>query len=329
MSEMTYRTLGRSGLRVSTVGLGCNNFGRPGTATETQEGTDRVLHAAIDAGITLLDGADIYGYAYGRSETLMGHALKGRRDEVVLATKFGHADYDSPVPHWGAKGSRRYIRLAVEGSLRRLQTDWIDLYQFHTPDPLTPIEETLAALHELVDEGKIRYYGHSNFAAWQLVQADFIAERDGHPRFVSTQNEYSLLVRGADTELLPAATASGVGLLPYFPLHNGLFTGKFTRDGGPADTRIMRQRPHLVENAPWDAMDAYAAFCADRGIGMLDATIGWLLSRPSLTSVIAGATTPEQVVQNAGAADSWTPSPDDLAAIDALFPPGSGGLTSY
>ncbi|WP_168915514.1 aldo/keto reductase [Microcella flavibacter] len=329
MSDMTYRTLGRSGLRVSTVGLGCNNFGRPGTATESQEGTDRVLHAAIDAGITLLDGADIYGYAYGRSETMMGHALKGRRDEVVLATKFGHADYDSPLPHWGAKGSRRYIRLAVEGSLRRLQTDWIDLYQFHTPDPLTPIEETLAALHELVDEGKIRYYGHSNFAAWQLVQADLLAERHGHPRFVSAQNEYSLLVRGADAELLPAAEASGVGLLPYFPLHNGLFTGKFTREGGPADTRIMRQRPHLVANAPWDAMEAYAALCADRGVGMLEATIGWLLSRPSLTSVIAGATTPEQVVQNAGAADAWTPSLEDLDAIDAIFPPGSGGLTSY
>ena len=329
MSDMTYRTLGRSGLRVSTVGLGCNNFGRPGTATESQEGTDRVLHAAIDAGITLLDGADIYGYAYGRSESMMGEALKGRRDQVVLATKFGHADYDSPLPHWGAKGSRRYIRLAVEGSLTRLQTDWIDLYQFHTPDPLTPIEETLAALHELVDEGKIRYYGHSNFAAWQLVQADLLAELHGHPRFVSTQNEYSLLVRGADAELLPAAEASGVGLLPYFPLHNGLFTGKFTREGGPADTRIMRQRPHLVENAPWDAMEAYAAFCADRGIGMLQATIGWLLSRPSLTSVIAGATTPEQVAQNAGAADAWTPTPADLAAIDAIFPPASGGLTSY
>lgn len=329
MSDMTYRTLGRSGLRVSTVGLGCNNFGRPGTATESQEGTDRVLHAAIDAGITLLDGADIYGYAYGRSESMMGEALKGRRDQVVLATKFGHADYDSPLPHWGAKGSRRYIRLAVEGSLTRLQTDWIDLYQFHTPDPLTPIEETLAALHELVDEGKIRYYGHSNFAAWQLVQADLLAELHGHPRFVSTQNEYSLLVRGADAELMPAAEASGVGLLPYFPLHNGLFTGKFTREGGPADTRIMRQRPHLVENAPWDAMEAYAAFCADRGIGMLQATIGWLLSRPSLTSVIAGATTPEQVAQNAGAADAWTPTPADLAAIDAIFPPASGGLTSY
>ena len=329
MSEMTYRTLGRSGLRVSAVGLGCNNFGRPGTATETQEGTERVLHAAIDAGITLLDGADIYGNAYGRSETLMGHALRGRRDDVVLSTKFGHADYDSPVPSWGAKGSRRYIRLAVEGSLRRLQTDWIDLYQFHTPDPLTPIEETLAALHELVDEGKIRYYGHSNFAAWQLVQADLLAELHSHPRFVSTQNEYSLLVRGADIELLPAAEASGVGLLPYFPLHNGLFTGKFTRDGGPDDSRIMRQRPHLVTNAPWERMDAYAVFCAERGTGMLEATIGWLLSRPCLTSVIAGATNAQQVAQNAAAADAWTPDAADLATIDEIFPPGSGGLTSY
>lgn len=328
MSEMTYRTLGRSGLRVSSIGLGCNNFGRPGSATETQEGTTRVLHAALNHGITLLDGADIYGYAYGRSETMMGEALKGRRDEVVLATKFGHADYDSPIPHWGAKGSRRYIRLAVEGSLRRLQTDWIDLYQFHTPDPATPLEETIAALDELVDEGKIRYFGHSNFAAWQLVEADLLAELHGHERFVSAQNEYSLLTRGADRELLPAAAARGVGVLPYFPLYNGLFTGKFTRGGGPADSRIMRQRPHLVENAPWDRMEAYAAFCAERGVGMLEATVAWLLSRPAIASVIAGATTPEQIAQNAAAADAWQPTPDDLAEIERIFPTNDV-LTSY
>jgi 1-deoxyxylulose-5-phosphate synthase len=328
MSQMTYRTLGRSGLRVSSVGLGCNNFGRPGSATESQEGTDRVLHAAIDHGITLLDGADIYGYAYGRSETMMGHALRGRRDQVVLATKFGHADYDSPLPHWGAKGSRRYIRLAVEGSLRRLQTDWIDLYQLHTPDPLTPITETIAALDELVDEGKIRYFGHSNFAAWQLVEADLRAELIGSERFISAQNEYSLLTRGADRELLPAAVAHGVGVLPYFPLYNGLFTGKFTRDGGPADSRIMRQRPHLVQNAPWDRIESYARFCDERGIGMLEATIGWLLSRPAIASVIAGATNPEQIAQNAAAADAWAPTGEDLAAIEEIFPTNDA-LTSY
>ncbi len=322
MTTMTYRTLGRSGLRVSAVGLGCNNFGRPGSATETQDGTDRVLHAALDHGITLLDGADIYGHEYGRSETMMGHALRGRRDEVVLASKFGHVDYESPIPHWGAKGSRRYIRLAVEGSLRRLQTDTIDLYQFHTPDPLTPLEETLAALHELIDAGKVRYIGHSNFAGWQLARADLLAELHGHPCFISAQNEYSLLRRGADRELLPAAAELGVGFLPYYPLYNGLFTGKFSREGGPADTRIMRQRPHLVETAPWDRIEALEAFCAARGIGMLEATIGWLLSRPALASVIAGATTAEQVAQNAAAVNAWTPTEEDLAEIDALFPPG-------
>jgi len=322
MTTMTYRPLGRSGLRVSAVGLGCNNFGRPGSATETQEGTNRVLHAAIDHGITLLDGADIYGYEYGRSERMMGEALKGRRNDVVLATKFGHADYPSPIPHWDAKGARRYIRLAVEGSLRRLQTDTIDLYQLHTPDPLTPLEETLAALHELIEAGKVRYIGHSNFAGWQLAQADLLAELHGHPRFISAQNEYSLLRRGADRELLPAAEALGVGVLPYYPLYNGLFTGKFSRQGGPEDTRIMRQRPHLVQNAPWDRLEAFAAFCAERGIGMLEATVGWLLSRPALASVIAGATTEEQVAQNAAAARAWTPTPDDLAAIDLIFPVG-------
>lgn len=328
MSDMTYRTLGRSGLRVSTVGLGCNNFGRPGSATESQEGTARVLHAAIEHGITLLDTADIYGYEYGRSESMMGRALAGKRDQVVIATKFGHADYDSPVPHWGSKGSRRYIRLAVEGSLTRLQTDWIDLYQLHTPDPTTPIDETLAALDELVDEGKIRYVGHSNLAAWQLVEAEHVARQRGGARFISAQNEYSLLTRGADRELLPAAEAMGVGLLPYFPLYNGLFTGKFTRTGGPADSRIMRQRPHLVANAPWDRIEAYAAFCAERGVGMLEATIGWLLSRPAIASVIAGATTPEQIAQNAAAADAWAPSADELATIEAIFPTNEA-LTSY
>ncbi|RZS59160.1 aryl-alcohol dehydrogenase-like predicted oxidoreductase [Microcella putealis] len=320
MTDMTYRSLGDSGLRVSSVGIGCNNFGRPGTATEEQAGAARVMHAAIDHGITLFDTADIYGYAYGRSEEMMGLALAGRRDEIVLATKFGHTDYESPIPHWGARGSRRYVRLAVEQSLTRLKTDWIDLYQLHTPDPLTPIEETLAALDELIDEGKIRYIGHSNFSAWQLVEAELIAQLHGHPRFISAQNEFNLLTRGAEDELLPVADRYGVGFLPWFPLYNGLFTGKFTRDGGPSDSRIMRQRPHLVENAPWDAMERYAAFCADRGVGMLEATIGWMLSRPAMGSVIAGATSIEQVAQNAAAASAWTPSARDLDEIDDIFP---------
>lgn len=318
---MPHRPLGRSDLDVSAVGLGCNNFGRPGSPTEEQAGTSRVLHAAIDYGITFLDTAEMYGYGHGRSETMMGVALAGRRDAVVLATKFGNAGAKNPelrdVPH----GSRAYIRAAVEDSLRRLRTDYIDLYQLHTPDPETPIDETLAALHELIDAGLVRFLGHSNFTAAQLIEAEMAATTAEHPRFISAQNEYSLLVRDADAELLPAAERAGVGLLPFYPLFNGLLTGKFSREGGPADTRIMRQRPHLVDDAPWDRLDRYAAFCADRGIRMLEATIGWLLSRPAMGSVIAGATSVEQIAQNARAASAWRPTADDLATIDELFPP--------
>lgn len=322
MSDLSYRPLGRSGLLVSAVGIGCNNFGREGTVTESLDGTRAVVDAAIDAGVTLFDTADIYGREYGLSEQLLGQAITGRRDEIVLATKFGHADYDSPIPNWGAKGSRRYLRLAVEGSLRRLGTDWIDLYQLHTPDPYTPIEETIAALDELVHEGKIRYYGHSNFAGWQLTEADWAARAAGHPAFISAQNEYSLLVRGAERELFPAMRAAGVGFLPYFPLYNGLFTGKFSRAGGPADSRIMRQRKHLLDGAPWDAIEAYQAFCDERGISMLEATFGWLLARDGLTSVIAGATTPEQIRANAAAGSAWTPTAEEAAWISNRFPLG-------
>ena len=320
MTAPAPRRVGSSGLVVSAAGLGCNNFGRAGTATETLEGTRAVLDAAIDAGITLLDTADMYGKEPGLSETLIGQALGARRDEVVLATKFGHFGYPMPGMPGEAKGSRSYIRRAVEGSLRRLQTDWIDLYQLHTPDPGTPIEETLATLGDLVREGKVRYIGHSNFTGWQLAEAHFVA-RDRHEvPFVSAQNHYSLLARAAEREVLPAAERYGVGLFPYFPLHNGLLTGKFTRDTAPADSRIMRQRRHVYDEAPWDALEAYRAFCDDRGITMLEATYGWLLSRPALSSVIAGATTPDQVRANAAAASAWTPTAEDLATIDALFP---------
>ncbi|WP_141880589.1 aldo/keto reductase [Homoserinimonas aerilata] len=314
-----YRNLGPSGLRVSTIGLGCNNFGRPGSATEGQVGTTAVIHAAIDAGVTLFDTADMYGYSYGRSEEMMGHALKGHRDEIVLATKFGNADYDSPITHWGAKGSRRYIRQAVEGSLRRLQTDRIDLYQLHTPDPLTPVEETLDALDELIREGKVLYIGHSNLAGWQIAEAEFTARLHGHPRFVSAQNEYNLLTRDVEREVLPAVNAYGLGFLPFFPLYNGLFTGKFSRSGGPADSRIMRQRPHLLEGAPWDAIEEYEALLDGYGVGMLEGTFGWLLAQPGLSSVIAGATTPEQVWRNAHAASAWRPSAEQVAEISRIF----------
>ncbi|WP_223695068.1 aldo/keto reductase [Leifsonia poae] len=319
MADIDYRTLGPSGLVVSTIGLGCNNFGRAGTASESQAGTDAVIGAAIDAGVTFFDTADIYGAERGLSETLMGNSLAGKRDTIVLATKFGMDMAGANGPDWGARGSRRYIRLAVEASLRRLQTDWIDLYQLHHPDPFTPIEETLSTLDDLISEGKIRYIGHSNLAGWQIAEAEFTAELHGHPKFVSAQNEYSLIVRDAEKEVLPAVNRYGLGFLPFFPLYNGLFTGKFTREGGPADSRIMMIRKHLLDDAPWGAIERYQAFCDERGVTMLQATFAWLLAQPGLTSVIAGATRPEQIVQNAEAATAWRPTPEDIAAITSFF----------
>ncbi|PZF66193.1 aldo/keto reductase [Curtobacterium sp. MCBD17_013] len=320
MADIEHRPLGPSGLVVSTVGLGCNNFGRPGTATETQEGTDAVVHAALDAGVTLFDTADIYGGEPGRSESMMGRSLTGRRDEVVLATKFGSDMRGANGPDWGVRGSRRYVRLAVEGSLRRLGTDWIDLYQMHVPDPITPIEETLSVLDDLVREGKIRYIGHSNFAGWQIAEAELTASIAGTTSFVSAQNEYSPLARGAEAEVLPAVRAYALGFLPYFPLANGLLTGKYTRrGGGPADARITNIKPQLLDDAPWDVIEEYQSFCEARGVTMLQATFAWLLAQPGLTSVIAGATKPEQIAQNVDAGSAWTPSEDDLAEMTLVF----------
>jgi len=223
--------------------------------------------------------------------------------------------YDFPA----GRGSRRYVRLAVEQSLRRLRTDWIDLYQLHLPDPLTPIAETIDALDELVSEGKIRYYGNSNFTGWQIAEAEFTSQLRSTGRFISAQNHYSLLARGAEREVLPAASRYGLGFFPYFPLYNGLLTGKFSRDAGPAESRIMRTRSHLWEHAPWDALDAYRVFCEERGITMLEATFGWLLAQPAVSSVIAGATTPEQIEANAKAGAARPLDSADVAAIDALF----------
>ena len=319
MVQIEYRRLGSSGLTVSTIGLGCNNFGRTGTASESQDGTTAVIDAAFEAGVTLFDTADIYGAERGLSETLMGHSLRGKRDQIVLASKFGMDMGGLNGPDWGARASRRYIRLAVESSLRRLQTDWIDLYQLHVPDPSTPIEETLATLHDLITEGKVRYIGHSNLAGWQIAEAEFTARMNGHPPFISSQNEYSLLVRDAEDEVLPAVNAYGLGFLPFFPLYNGLFTGKFSRAGGPADSRIMMIRRHLADDAPWDRIEQYQEWCDARGVTMLAATFAWLLAQPGLTSVIAGATKPEQIIQNAAAATSWRPSADEIAYISNLF----------
>jgi aryl-alcohol dehydrogenase-like predicted oxidoreductase len=317
---METRTLGTSELEVSVVGLGCNNLGRPGTLTFDQDGTDAVIHAALDAGVTFFDTADVYGAEYGLSETRLGAALAGRRDEAVIATKFGHVEIDSPLSEFGPRGGRAYIRAAVEGSLRRLNVETIDLYQQHTPDPAVPIAETLGALDELVREGKVRAIGNSNFDAAQLAEADEEATRLDTARFASAQNHYSLVAREAEADVIPAAERLGLGFLPYFPLANGLFTGKFSRAEMPADTRIARQRPHVHENAPWDAIEAFGALAEKAGVGILEATFGWFLARPALSSVIAGATKPDQIRANAAAGDGWRPTAAELAEIDALFP---------
>lgn len=316
---LSQRRVGASGLLVSSTGLGCNNFGRAGTATETLAGTREVIDAAVANGITFFDTADMYGAVAGASETLMGEALEGRRDRIVLATKFGQ-ERDMGYAFPAARGSRRYIRRAVEGSLTRLRTDWIDLYQLHLPDPETPIAETTDALDDLVREGKIRYYGHSNFTGWQIAEAEFTSQARTTGRFISAQNHYSLLARAAEREVLPAVERYQLGFFPYFPLHNGLLTGKFSREGGPESSRIMSTRRQVWENAPWEALEAFRGFCEERGISMLQATFGWLLSRPAVSSVIAGATSAAQVEANAEAGDAWRPDASDLALIDELFP---------
>ena len=319
MTEIAFRSLGNSTLSVSIVGIGCNNFGRPHTMTESQEGTTSVIDRVIELGITFLDTADTYGRVPGLSETLLGVALKGRRDQVVLATKFGHSGYDLPgASGWGPKGSRGYIRNAIDASLARLQTDHIDLYQMHTPDDQTPIEETLGALEELVVEGKIRFYGNSNFSAEQIFDANASAHASNQVGFVSVQNEYSLLARSVEDAVLPTAKKLGLGFLPYFPLHNGLLTGKFSREGGPADSRIVKTRKYIHENAPWDTLEALEAFCRDRGITLLMASFAWLLAQAPVASVIAGVTKPEQVEANALAAVSWRPPAEDIATLSEI-----------
>lgn len=315
----SYRRVGKSGLTVSTVGLGCNNLGRANTATETQDATDAVVHAAVDAGITLFDVADTYGREPGLSETMLGKALGNKRSGVVLATKFGMDMKGGSGPDFGARGSRRYIIQAVEASLRRLGTDWIDLYQFHTPDPLTPIDETLAALDTLVRSGKVRYIGHSNRSGWQIAQAEYVARELGTARFISTQNHYNLLDRRAELEVTPAAEEFGLGVLPYFPLANGLLTGKYSPGHAPEGSRLSHTRTNMVDDADWDQLGRFSAFAKERGLTEIEVAFSWLAAQPSVASVIAGATRPEQVRQNAEAAN-WVPTPGDLADLDGIFP---------
>ncbi len=311
---MEYGSLGRSGLQVSAIGLGCNNFGR----RVDEQGTRAVVDASLDQGITLFDTADMYGPG-GLSEEYLGKALQGRRQEVLIATKFAGPMAEGSL-HRGA--SRRYIFEAVEASLRRLGTDFIDLYQIHFPDAQTPLEETMRALDDLVRQGKVRYLGCSNFAGWQLVEAQWIARGENRAGFISAQNLYNLLDRRIERELVPACNARGVGILPYFPLASGFLTGKYRRgQDAPAGSRLSAAGPmadRYLTEANFDQLLALEAFASERGHSMLELAIGWLASQPHVSSVIAGATTPAQVEQNVRAGD-WQLSQEDLAAVDQLL----------
>jgi aryl-alcohol dehydrogenase-like predicted oxidoreductase len=312
---MRYRQLGTSGLLVSVLGLGCNNFGRRLNVEQTRS----VVDAAIDVGVTLLDTAETYGGA-GRSEEMLGEVLAGRRDQVVLATKFGSQGGDMGYgPAAGAKGSRSYIRRAVEQSLRRLRTDYIDLYQIHTPDPITPIEETLTALTELVQAGLVRYAGHSNFSAVQIATAAAAARELSAVPFISAQNHWSLLERHAELEVVPTAIQFGLGVLPFFPLANGLLTGKIRRGVPPPAGSRLADRTDYITDQRLDKVEGLADWAEKHGRTMLEVAIGGLAALPGCASVIAGATSPEQVKANA-AAGEWEPAPADLADIDGLAP---------
>jgi len=304
-SAVRRRRLGEDGPEVSVVGLGCNNFGR----RLDLDGTRAVVDAALDAGVTLLDTADTYGET--KSESFLGEVLQGRRDRVVLATKFG-----GQMEGRGG-GSRDHIRKAIDASLQRLRTDYVDLYQYHVPDGVTPFEETFGALDELVREGKVRYVGHSNLSAAQVEEVDALSREHGWARPVSAQNQYSLLRREAEDELLPVCERLGLGVLPYFPLASGLLTGKYRRDQPQPEGTRLAGRDDVFTRETYDRLEGLDAFARERGLTMLDVAIGGLLAQPAVASVIAGATKPEQVRSNA-AAGEWEPSLEDLAALNAI-----------
>ena len=302
---MEFRQLGKSGLTVSVVGLGCNNFGVRCDFEQTED----VINAAIENGITFFDTADIYG-GHGGSESFMGMILKGRREQIVLGSKFGMDMGTSDV----ARGSRRYVRKAIEASLRRLHTDYLDLYQFHEPDPHTPIEETLSALDELVKEGKVRYIGSSNFAGWQVAEAELVSQAKNTERFISAQNHYSLIEHSVEKEVVPACMNFGIGVLPYYPLASGLLTGKFRKgEEPPQGTRLSGRREEL-ESADWDVIDRLADLAKSLGGSLLDLSISALAAKPAVSSVIAGATRPEQVAANVKAIELKL-SDDDMAKV--------------
>jgi aryl-alcohol dehydrogenase-like predicted oxidoreductase len=309
---MEIRNLGNSGLRVSAVGIGCNNFGQ----RLDVEGTRKVIHKAIDLGITLFDTADVYGNR-GGSETAIGQVLGDRRKDIVLATKFGMQMDDAGVKKGAA---RRYIVRAVEDSLKRLQTDHIDLYQQHNYDPLTPIEETLRALEDLIRAGKVRYVGCSNLPAWRVVEAQLTARAIHVHPFISIQDEYSLVVRDLEKDLQPMAKEYKLGILPYFPLASGLLTGKYKHGETPAGTRLAlvpRLKDRYINEKNTAIVEKLEAFAASRGHSMVELAFSWLASRSQVTSVIAGATKPEQVEQNAKAIE-WKMTADEIAEIDKI-----------
>jgi aryl-alcohol dehydrogenase-like predicted oxidoreductase len=310
---MDYRRLGDSGLKVSEIGLGCNNFGM----RIDQDATNDVIDAAIENGVTFFDTADVYG-GRGRSEEMMGVALKGKRHQVVLATKFASPMGDTPDKRGG---SRRYIMEAVEASLKRLQTDYIDLYQMHQPDADTPIEETLSALDDLVTQGKVRYIGNSNFTGWMIADADWTSKNERYARFVSAQNNYSLLERRVEHEVTPACAKFGLGMLPYFPLASGMLTGKYKRNEAPAEgTRMAAWGPRAqaaLSDKNFDKVEALEGWAAERGHNLLELAFAWLLGHQVVSSVIAGATRPEQVKANAATA-AWKLTPQEVAEVTKL-----------
>jgi aryl-alcohol dehydrogenase-like predicted oxidoreductase len=312
MPEIASKLLGGSGLKVSVVGLGCNNFGR----RLAEGGALEVVATALDAGITLFDTADIY--SEGQSEEILGKALRGRREQAIIATKFGGQMGTSPFQR-GA--SQRWLRIAVEASLRRLGTEWIDLYQLHFPDGDTPIEETLQTLDDLVHEGKVRYIGSSNFAAWQVADAEWTARTNHQERFVGAQNEYNLLQRSVEAELTPACVRYGIGIIPYSPLASGLLTGKFRRGEAPPQDTRMGKNPQLAQrwltDRNFDLIESLQQFAERRSLSLLDVAIGGLAAQPQVASVIAGAMTPEQVLANVRAGQ-WRPSAEDLDELDRI-----------
>jgi len=314
--------LGRSGLMVSQLGIGCNAFG----ARIDQEQVTAIVDAAYDAGVTFFDTADTYGL--GSSEETLGVALRGRRDDVVVATKFGMDMQGHNGPDHGARASRRYLRRAVEASLKRLGTDRIDLYQLHQPDLVTPVEETLDALAELVAEGKVLYAGSSNFAAWEVTDASCAARARGLQGFVSAQNEYSLYNRSAEDELVPACLAAGVSVLPYFPLAYGLLTGKYERGAeAPTGTRLrLDAQKHRLEGADFDRIDALQRYAEARGLDLLAVALGGLAAQPAVGSVIAGVSRPEQVARNVEAA-AWQPTTEDLDELAGINGTALPGMT--